>query len=391
MIDLYNKNIYIEINRKYRMEFSELLFFIAYSLYLVKVILETTMFKIYIGKNIDLLINIVVVVLLIMKIIFCEKYSPKIFITASIFSILALLIYKQSSYANIIFLILFIIGAKNVEFIKIVKCFLIIKLIITCLAIIGANLGVIEHIIYIRDGKIRNSFGSIYATDFAAGIFFILIGYSYIRYEKFSIKESIIYIFIGYILLELCDTRLDSLCIIGLAFIMLIRKSIEKNKIWRKIILISIPISAIISIELSKGYDVNNKLMLFLNKALSGRLRLGKQGIDEYGFKPFGQTVEMIGNGGRNIPPTNYFFIDSSYLHIALRYGVIILILICGLLVYKINKNIKNGDIALGIIIMIIAINSIVAHHLIDLAYNPFILILFSKNYRIYDKKEVII
>lgn len=389
MLYSQNENIFISIDSNKKIKLSDLIFFTAFLVYLINQVLKTTMFNVYIGDSVSTIVNLFAMLMLMIKIMIFDKYTFKNIVIMGLLGVASIIIYRASSYIDLIYLVIFIIAAKNVDFKKIVQIFLYVKIIITILAMIACKLGLIEHIVYFRDGKYRYSFGSVYATDFAAGIFFSIVAYCYIKFEKLKIGDVIIFIGLGCFTDYYCDARVDSISIFMVAIIcsyfiirnkIINKDSLKINKIIRILLIIAVPISSISSIFITKAYSPSNKLMVNLNKLLSDRLNLGKIGIDKYGFKLFGQSIRMVGNGGTNVKPTDYFFIDSSYLFIVLRYGIVILVFICILYMFFINKALKEGNIILPIIITFIAINSIVAHHFMDIAYNPFMLIFFAIN-----------
>ena len=384
------KKIYIGINSNKKILLSQIIYILAFIIYLTNIFFYKTMFKVYMSNSITTLVNLSCICILIFKIIVFDEYTVKEFykvlILGSIFSIA----YFISGYNMLILLLLFIVGAKNVQFKSIVNTYLIVGITIVILAMISAKLGIIEHIIYLREGKFRYSFGSIYATDFASGVFFIIISYFYTRYKKLTIFEIIGFVLLGIFTWYYCDARLDSLSIFAVSifafFTILLRlKKINlnnvvkiKNTFIKFTLKMAIPLSALVSIIVTNIYDSSNEFMVHLNQFLNNRLIMGKKGIVDYGFNLFGQKIDMIGNGGTNGSISNYFFIDSSYLHIALRYGLLVLIILCLYYFTFMKYCINNGQILLPIIIIFIGANSMIAHHLIDLAYNPFILVFFA-------------
>lgn len=385
MLNLYIENIYDNINSRINMELSDLIYYIAYFLYLTKMVITTTMFNPHLGRIVTLPITLISLGLLLIKILLLNKYSKKKLIIMGILALCAGLTYVNSSYNVLIFLVLFIIGANNVNFKNIVKIFLFVRVSILLIAMMAAKFGLIENIIYIREGRVRQSFGSIYPTDFAAGVLFIVLAYLYIKSEKLKIIDSIIFAVLGIGVSYFCDARLDSICIFGITVYSLFKvvynngEEPKINKFINIILSSSMIICAIFSIIISIIYNPENKIMLFLNNLLSNRLELAKRGIDKYGFSLFGQKVDMVGNGGSSISPSDYFFIDSSYLFVSLRYGMIALIIFCALFTIYVKRTIDLGEITIAVIIMLIAINSIVAHRLLDIAYNPFLLVFFTK------------
>ena len=383
-----NYNVYVKLWRDKKIRLSDGIFFISLFLFLIINMLYETMFNVYINHKISLIINLFCITLIGIKIVFFDRYSLKTILLIIGLGLCAIFIWIESSYSRLIYLVIFIIGSKGIDFNKIVKMFLYTKISITLLAILACELNLIEHIIYLRDGKLRYAFGSIYATDFAAGVFFSIVAYCYLKFDKLKFRDIVIFIFLSWFLKKYCDARLDSICIIMVAIFcsyFVIRRKIKKqktlkvNKFIKSILIFSIPISAIISIALTYFYNSSNKIMFILNGILSNRLEIGKIGIEKYGFKLFGQYVPMVGNGGANIERSDYFFIDSSYLSIVLTYGIVILIVICMLYSYFINNAIKSGNLIIAFCIGFIAINCIVAHHFMQISYNPFLLVFFAK------------
>lgn len=386
-----SKEFYIKINSYKKIKISELMYILSLSVYLVNVMLDTTMFRIYINYKLMTLINIIVSFIILLKIIMFDKYSLNNFILILTLFIFSSLAYLESGYENLFYLPIFIIGAKNIEFRKICKTYLVIGLLIVITSMIAVKLNIIEHIIYFRDDKIRYSFGSVYATDFAARMFFLTATYCYIRNQKLNIIDSILFIMLGIFIIYFCDARLDSISIFMLSTLPFISNLINNKKIYigkvkRKLLILTIPIMAMISIVLTYVYNPDNLIFTYLNRVLSNRLKLGKRGIEEYGLSLFGQVVEMRGFGASNGQVEDYFFIDNSYLYIALRYGVVLLLIICIYYSLFIKYRVDNKDLLLPIIIILIGINSMIAHHFIDIAYNPFILALFSNMYDMKNK-----
>lgn len=53
--------------------------------------------------------------------------------------------------------------------------------------------GIVGNMVSFREEKVRNSFGFIYATDFAAHIFYLVLMYFYLRSGKFNLIEIMLF------------------------------------------------------------------------------------------------------------------------------------------------------------------------------------------------------
>lgn len=91
------------------------------------------------------------------------------------------------------------------------------------------------------------------------------------------------------------------------------------------------PVLITVNYLIYKNFDSGSIFLNSVNNLLSGRITLGKQALQLYGIKPLGQNIYIRGNGGiqgLNNVTDAYFFIDSSFLDILIRYGAFFLLLL---------------------------------------------------------------
>lgn len=139
---------------------------------------------------------------------------------------------------------------------------------------------------------------------------------------------------------------------------------------------------------LSMLYTKGSSIFLKLDSILSQRLSFSKKGMEVYGFSIFGQYIPMQGNGGSTETPLNYFFLDSSYISILLQYGLIMFVMILILWGIIGLRARKEKDWVLLWILAIIAFQSIMEQHLLDISYNPFLWILFAETGKKENRKK---
>lgn len=364
----------------------EILFFTGFIIQLVRSLWVTTMFP-YSGL-IGKLCLILPLILIGSKILLYDIYTLKeIFIYGGLM-ICVFVVYLNSGYLDPFLWLFLIIGCKDISFEKILKVYLVLTGVIVFVAFCAATLGVIENLRYESGRGVRIAFGSVYVTDFAAHIFYMILVYCYLEAERLKICHYIGIVVIAGTVYYFCKTRLDSICILMVAIIFglnhwFMRPTYKKKKlqrIWKKGWkwggIFAMPVLAILSIIATAFYSQNNYFLNIINQVISGRLSLGKTGLEKYGIDLFGQAVEMIGAGGTTEFPSDYFFIDCSYVHVLLRYGVIFTIILLAIYIVCSYKN--KHDIYFLFAILLLAINSVIAHHILDLAYNPFACVLLA-------------
>jgi len=365
----------------------ERLFLLAFFFYMTIASLQTTMFRT--GGPLVTIMNLIITGGILLKIVAFDSYSEKELYFAAWLLGDAAVVMAFSNYKEVFYFAVIILGAKNVPFVKILKVYLLVNLAVLLSAFIASRLDIIEDLVYVRDffGE-RNSFGSIYPTDFAAHIFFLLSVEYYVIRKRLQTYHLISGFIICATVYYYCKTRLDCTTMVILLFGLWImqRKDVwfgtagYRNKLFaflqKKTPWFGVA-GFIVMYLMSLFYMPNIAVFRLINELISNRLLLANQGLQEYGLSLFGQYVAMNGNGGSLVEPSDYFYIDSSYLFVYLCYGVVFLALIL-FIHYSCCKKYSEDRYYL-VILSVIAINCMIAHHIIDLVYNPFYLALLAK------------
>lgn len=382
---IYMKDFKSQINWK------EFLFFAGFIFYLGRGVWGTTMFPF---PNILSKLCFALTILFIgLKILLYDSYPFWILILAGIMGLDSILTIYYSHYLNIIFWVLLILGAKDISFKKIVHVYLLVEISIVGLAILSALFGVIVNLKYITNtGNIRQSFGIVYTTDFASHIFYIILTLFYLMGTKLKWYHYITVIAISWIIYKCCQTRLDCISMLLIVLLFGIGNCITQNSnvpvnvtllwnaLWKWISPWIIPLFATISFIITLSYKKESSFWDMLNKIVSQRLSLGLQAIQDYGFTLWGQTIDMHGAGSSTIGSKDYFFIDCSYILVCLRYGLVAFLLL--MIVYSIICIKNRNDLYFLYAITLLAVNCVIAHHILELEYHPFALALLSQSIR---------
>lgn len=292
--------------------------------------------------------------------------------------------YQMTGDMGMMDIALLLFCAKDIPYEAVLKEYVIIKVPMIVMTIIGSRLGVIENLVYYQGDRVREAFGFIYPTDFAAQIFFLFLVWALIRRVKISYIELVGMAISGVLLKRFCDTNNSMLCIWILILSMIVFKILNKMELKGKFVEIAervyrsgclcIPfVFSALMILLSRFYNSENLLLRTIDKALNYRLGLGLEGFIRYDTTLWGQYVEMHGNGGTTEQATDYFFLDDSYVNIWLRKGWVIFALVLLLFVVIILKNWKD-DLLLWILVMV-CLHSVIEHHFLEFYYNVFIIL----------------
>ncbi len=301
-----------------------------------------------------------------------------------LFSILLLACAFKVSYTigedEVFDIAMLIVGAKNVPWRKIAYCYLCVAVIIQLIAFYGVHAGMVADMTYASSGRgIRRSFGIIYPTDFEAHILFIMIVYVALRDTRLTFIEIIIMELFGYATYQQTGARNDIICITVLCILLCVVKilmifniQLSKHKVMKAGAVIMF-IAVIVCIIGVSFYDPASDVWNKLDDLLSGRIALSYQGLAQYGIQPFGSFVledqTMLGYS---------FFLDNSFIRIAIRYGWVLLSLITYVYFVCFNKIVDYRKDYMVVVLMVMVLFGITEHHLLEIAYCPIWYMLFA-------------
>ena len=289
---------------------------------------------------------------------------------------------------------LLIAGANDIDYRKILKVYLIVEIpMIICTMIVGYT-GVITNLVYHRGDQVRMSFGFIYPTDFAAGIVFMITVWIVLRQARCTWIEIGMMIISVVLFEKYCDVRNSEIVMMILIICVVYLKI--RNKLGAKkgkgyIPSLLLKVSCLVApyglagfmILVSTFYPPDIEWMAKLNTLFSTRLSLGKEVFDRYDVQIWGQDIPMRGNGGSTEVVADYFFIDSSYVNILMRLGLVVFILV--MLIISIIM-IKNLNLPYMLMAMaIVCIHSVMEHHMFEAYYDVFLMLPFAN----FDVKDI--
>ena len=119
------------------------MYLLAFFIFLISETFSTTMFQL--PGSAYTLCKAVACLLLIIKVFRFDEFSRRTFFIFVLLILEAILVYVNSGYMEVFFWVLFVMGAKNVSFKKILKVYLIVTISIVLLAFCASMLQVIEN------------------------------------------------------------------------------------------------------------------------------------------------------------------------------------------------------------------------------------------------------
>ena len=369
----------------------EALFFTAFIARLVVTTWYSTMFPQFpVLQKIALVIMIVCAVT---KILLYDSFSLGEIVAMGLVGACTVLNFLKTGSNIMVVLLLLVVAAKGIDFKKILRVYIIVVGSIVAFAFICSLMGVIRNLkYYVPDEHIfRNSFGIIFCTDFAAHIFFLILAYFYVRSENLKWYDYILAATLIVLTFKYTNGKLDFITSLLTIVLFAIGNTVRKQKgtkaqyiiktsncIWKTLAMFSMTASCIFMYLFTLNYSDATKWMVDFNEFITGRLNVGQKTLAENGFGFFGKRITMYGAGGNTVPNGDtYNFIDCSYLHILVLSGLALLLVFLMIYTYSAYKN--GEDVYLMYAIILISINCMIAHHLQDISYNPFTLMIMAK------------
>lgn len=363
----------------------EKVFLIIVGLYFIRLYFNTTLFSIPWPQYFDQLLRLAAAVTVSLK-FECPgfKKDKRLF-----FLVPAAVIFMLSSFSNgYLFLwdlAVLTIGAMDIRYDKILKIYCACGTVIFGLAVMGAFTGCIRDLVY--SGP-RHAFGIEYPTDFAAHVVFLILAvWVLLKWIPYPVTAAVM-AGLAYLLYHYCRARCGSI-VMGLSVVAVLYVGLTerwgKNRMVKgfsglidRLLVVWMPICATVIIKMSMEYTSEDVTMAAINDWVSSRLWLAHKAISEYGIKFFGTAFDMVGGGSETVTRINYNFIDSSYCLILLRYGLAVLLVVCALNVWTAVRSVKTKRRRLLTALALVSIHSVIEHHLLELAYNPFLLMAFA-------------
>ncbi len=285
-------------------------------------------------------------------------------------------------------LVLFVVGAYGIDFKKILKIYLVESLILVLFYTILAGVGIIPNNLYFGEGHNRYALGSRWCTNYSAKLFFMILICLYLFSKKMKWFHWLLLLGLSALVFKFTYGKLDFICSVLTMIVFYLHEYLDKKDENSKVKLfwnncltffsgLFTPIAVTIITLLTLLYSPSNSFMEKLNLTLTNRLELGKRAFSDIGLSLFGTNVRWIGMSAHiKNPSLKYNFVDCSYLNLMFQYGVIAAIFFITVFTYMAYRNRK--DLKFVLVVALISLNCIVAHHFIDLTYNPFWLILLA-------------
>ncbi len=367
------------------------LYLAVLAMYILKAFSGGVLFYIPWPANFDDILRIMICAAALLRLGYAKPYMRKNWFVFVLTGVLWGFSWISTGYIFLLEVPLLVIGASGISHKKLLKVGFWTGMFVLSMAVLGSLTGCISDRVYSDVVRFRHSFGIVYPTDFAAHATFLALagwalygGYGFLLSGTCTMALTV---FIYYYCRAKCSTGVLILLAMAIVYYSISEKyngcSRAFDNITKKIdrlLIVVLPVCALVMIVLTLLYNPESEFMLHINDLLNGRLRLGKNALDTYGIHFWGTAFDQIGFGGGPAWSWTfeYNFVDSSYVLILVRYGGMVLTSLCIWYVWSVQKALKNGHRKLALAMALVAVHSMIEHHLPEMEYNLFLLLPFA-------------
>ena len=378
-------------DQQYTMRTSDASFYLAYILWTILVILNSSFYASYIQGTIFLFVRTACLVLLLFSELTRMHFSAQSIIgviIACIFSY-AILTAHESILLDIV---AFVFCSRDRDFRRIARIGLVLTSCLVTFIVISSFIGIIRNYSGWSGGRMRSYLGFLYALFPAQYLYLITCLAIFLLGNNIRLRNVIILICANYLIYYFTNSRLSFLSSIALIFFSwgiahFHRKHSSEAAYHIPMVLqvlaaLSFVLSALGSLLLTACYDPSVDWMSQLNgvSLLGGRLSIGQQWLRSYPIQLFGRELHFTGaaldSNGVAGSFAQYDTIDSLYVRMLVTYGLVFTLLFIALFTSVTVRAIRSKNIFLIVILVSIALHCTIDNLSLHLQYDTFLLLI---------------
>lgn len=334
-------------------------------------------------------LSYVSIMLLFFYIIIHRDYDKKTFLKLLLCTILVIIVTLVSKNKQLFKLFTLLIAFKDINFDEFLNKDFKYRIFLLMVVIFSNFFGLSTNFIKYRlDGSIRYSLGFSHPNILGLHTIILCLEYIYINRQKKKLSLFIVSIATFLFNVFVTDSRI---CIIvsGLSFLYLCIKKKQLEKIYKIIPFFIKNIYAILFIIvfiLAINYSESNNLISKINELSSARLLCANYYLNNSNvYALFGNYISRL----QDLNNPMFLPLDIGYLHLLIRYGLVITILMLYMF-YKALKylfNNKNYEL-ISIMILFALYSTMEANAMIGI-FNPFLMLLSIFFYEIKGRNNI--
>lgn len=352
-----------------------------------EIIFNSTVEYIFVWKKSDVnkFMAVFVLVLIIIQILFLQSYRLAEIFVLLLLSIPVLIGTIRSGDNMMMSTWLFVIASKHIDFDKIIQISFVVLVLGIGIVFYLYYTGWIEETYIYRGSQLRHSMGFIHPNWLGVRCFQLIIAWCYIRRKRIGVMDYALIVISAYFVYKVpnCKTAYYSLAILLILLMGYhISGFVESGKqFFLSIIIMLSIISNAGSIFLSYINLSKYQFLKIIDRMMSHRFSACHRTWMYYGTTLLGQNIDLYIRKMNVL--VRRFYLDTAYVAIFLKYGVIVYGLFSILYIKAMSRYKKSNNGIMVIILGMYAIYGIMEKSFFSMTQNIFLLALANA---IYDK-----
>ena len=285
-----------------------------------------------------------------------------------------------------VFYFFFFAAGINTNFKINIKIFLFVQISTFLVYLICGLTGLIGGETIEQTGRTRAFLGYGWVNRASYCLFFMTIELLYLKNFRLRFFPAILILALNMFIYSMTRTAFSMILTAAVVLFGLFRNYIRREKTinyykeakWLSIYFITM---LIVEMLLPFLYKSNNHIWQLINGVVTGRIELAQEAINMYGLHLWGNKIEWVGSSTLLFglsESQKYFYVDAGFLNIALEFGLLFTGAVAILYYLGIKLACKKLDKPMYICLFFLLSLFVFEPYVIDFAYNPFPLYLFT-------------
>lgn len=359
--------------------------------YVSEIFFNTTLKSVF-GIDISVLNSIIsylILVLLMLHIVFFQKYSLKEFILIGIITWIVSISTILSQTFFLMSLWMFVVASKDTSFEKIIQItYKVLKITVPAVLILHF-LGYIEDYTIYRQGVARYSLGFSHPNQLGLRFFQLIVCHFYVHRNAIR-KRDWLYLLATIIFVYIVPNSQTAFCcliafLIGMYLTYFLQQNSQRLlEIYGRVLMVLALLFNIFSVLFSIIIIKKDSWLYVLDSWMSVRFSACHKVYELFGVKFWGNKLYISANERMQIGYHENLWLDNAYMALLLRFGILTYVLFS--LIYLINMSYhkRNKNMFLAVILFVYALYGIMEQGMISLTHNIFLLslanLLYDKN-----------
>lgn len=335
------------------------------------------------------IINYLVLGLLLIQILFLQKYKLQEICIILIITIPIVISATLSTYFSLLSTWMFIVSAKKTDFEKIIHIAYKILLIMIPVVIILYFLGFIDDHILIRNGIMRYSLGFSHPNQLGLRIFQLVVCHCYLKRNNLRFGTFLYIILAALFVYFIPNSQTAYVCILVVLFLLISYKLLNRYgqvffKIYTNCLIILTILFNFLSVLLSLINMSKTPILQQIDSWMSVRFSSCHRVLQTYGLSVWGQQIYISVDEQRlvGLPTTRLLHLDNAYMALILRFGIISYVIFSLAFIFSMIYFKERNYVILIIIFTVYALYGVMENGWFLTTHNIFLLAMSNLLYR---------